>query len=130
MKFKSLSKWDRCDEDINECEPNPCQNNATCENLIGRYFCNCTEDYVGVDCEKPRVVTCANEPCRHSANCTDLFDPVTLLANNYTCHCPFGYDGINCENQIDYCLALDPCRNGAFCTGVSFEPVSFFSFFF
>ncbi|KAI9551727.1 hypothetical protein GHT06_022063 [Daphnia sinensis] len=111
-----------CDEDINECDPDPCQNNATCDNLIGRYFCNCTEDFVGVDCEKPRVVTCANEPCLNSANCTDLFDVVTLLANNYTCFCPFGYDGVNCENPINYCSVLDPCRNGAFCTGVSFEP--------
>lgn len=119
----------RCDEDINECEPDPCQNNGTCDNLIGRYFCNCTEDFVGVDCEKPRVVTCANEPCLNSANCTDLFDLVTLLANNYTCHCPFGFDGINCENPINYCSVLDPCRNGAFCTGVSFEPVSLFFLF-
>ena len=108
---------------MNECEPDPCQ---TCDNLIGRYFCNCTEDFVGVDCEKPRVVTCANEPCLNSANCTDLYDALTLLANNYTCHCPFGFDGINCENPINYCSVLDPCRNGAFCTGVSFEPVSFF----
>ncbi len=44
----------RCDEDINECEPDPFQNNATGDNLIGRYFCNCTEDFVGVDCENRR----------------------------------------------------------------------------
>jgi hypothetical protein len=75
------------------------------------------------------VVTCANEPCLNSANCTDLFDLVTLLANNYTCHCPFGFDGVNCENPINYCSVLDPCRNGAFCTGVSFEPVSLFFLF-
>jgi hypothetical protein len=54
------------------------------DNLIGRYFCNCTEDFVGVDCENPRVVTCANEPCLNSANCTDLYDSLTLLANSYT----------------------------------------------
>ena len=82
---------------------------------------------VRVDCEKPRVVTCANEPCLNSANCTDLYDALTLLANNYTCHGPFGFDGINCENPINYCSVLDPCRNGAFCTGVSFEPLSFYS---
>lgn len=122
----------RCDEDIDECAPEPCQNNGTCSNLIGRYECNCTEDFVGVDCERPRVVTCANAPCLNGANCTDnesssssLSDLMQLqTSDNYTCHCPFGYEGVNCELSIDYCLLLDPCRNGAFCTRVFFEPVN------
>lgn len=125
--FNFFFHSNRCDEDINECDPDPCQNNATCENLIGRYFCTCTEDFVGVDCERPRIVTCANDPCLNGANCSDIFDPVTELAINYTCSCPFGYEGINCHLEIDFCQQLlDPCRNGATCSRVSFEPVSSF----
>jgi protein crumbs len=122
----------RCDEDIDECAPEPCQNNGTCSNLIGRYECNCAEDFVGVDCERPRVVTCANAPCKNGANCTDNEPSSSSLSvlrqlqtlYNYTCHCPFGYEGVNCEMSIDYCLLLNPCRNGAFCTSVFFEPVN------
>ena len=102
---------------------NPCQNNATCDDLIGRYLCTCTEDFVGINCEKPRVVTCANQPCLRG-NCSDLFDPVTELANNFTCHCPFGYEGTACDKEIDYCEKLEPCQNSATCESVPFEPVS------
>ena len=114
---------DRCDEEINECEPNPCQNEATCTDLIGTYLCNCTEDYTGNDCEKLKVVTCANSPCLQG-ECSDVYDPVTQLANNFTCQCPFGYQGLTCDTEIDYCVSLAPCQNGAICTPFPFEPVS------
>lgn len=93
--------------------------------MVGRYFCHCTDDFVGVDCEKPRIVTCSNEPCRNGALCSDVVDPVTGVANNYTCQCTFGYEGTNCDVAINYCQVLDPCRNGATCSSVFFEPVSF-----
>ena len=112
-----------CDEEINECEANPCQNEATCTDLIGTYLCNCTEDYTGNDCEKLKVVTCANSPCSQG-DCSDLYDPVTQLANNFTCLCPFGYQGLTCDQEIDYCVSLAPCQNGAICTGFPFEPVT------
>ena len=32
-----------CQSEINECEPNPCQNGATCDDLINAFRCNCTE---------------------------------------------------------------------------------------
>jgi len=110
-----------CDEEINECEADPCQNGATCTDLIGTYLCNCTEDYTGNDCEKLKVVTCANSPCVRG-NCSDVYDAVTQLANNFTCLCPFGYQGTACDVEIDYCVALQPCLNGAICTSFGFEP--------
>ena len=32
-----------CETDINECESNPCQHNATCTDQLSNYNCNCLE---------------------------------------------------------------------------------------
>jgi len=37
--------------DINECSPNPCQNGATCVDLVGSYRCDCKTGYSGTNCE-------------------------------------------------------------------------------
>lgn len=41
----------RCETDIDECASLPCQNNATCINGNNTYECNCTEEYVGNQCQ-------------------------------------------------------------------------------
>ena len=40
-------KGRHCETDINECEPNPCNNGADCTNLLNTYKCNC-KDGIGV----------------------------------------------------------------------------------
>ena len=30
-----------CETDIDECDPDPCENGATCVNLIGEFRCDC-----------------------------------------------------------------------------------------
>lgn len=38
--------------DINECDVHfPCQNNGTCVNNNGSYYCDCKEGWQGHDCE-------------------------------------------------------------------------------
>ena len=37
--------------DINECAPAPCQNGATCVDLVGSYRCDCKSGYSGNNCE-------------------------------------------------------------------------------
>ena len=37
--------------DINECAPAPCQNGATCVDLVGSYRCDCKSGYTGNNCE-------------------------------------------------------------------------------
>ena len=37
--------------DIDECAPAPCQNAATCVDLVGNYRCDCVNGYSGSDCE-------------------------------------------------------------------------------
>lgn len=36
--------------DIDECLPNPCQNNGTCTDLINAYHCNCVAGFNGTNC--------------------------------------------------------------------------------
>ena len=37
--------------DINECAPAPCQNGATCIDLLASYRCECKSGYSGNNCE-------------------------------------------------------------------------------
>ena len=37
--------------DINECASGPCQNGATCNDLLNRYECNCAPGFNGTNCE-------------------------------------------------------------------------------
>ena len=37
--------------DINECQPNPCQNSGTCVDGIAAYTCTCALGFTGHDCE-------------------------------------------------------------------------------
>ena len=36
--------------DIDECNPNPCQNGAVCEDLINDFYCPCLAGYTGKKC--------------------------------------------------------------------------------
>ena len=36
--------------DHDDCDPNPCQNGATCQNLINDYKCTCIEGWEGKTC--------------------------------------------------------------------------------
>lgn len=37
--------------DIDECSDNPCQNNATCTDLINKYQCQCADGFNGTNCD-------------------------------------------------------------------------------
>lgn len=58
-----------CQYEIDECESNPCQNGGTCIDGLASFYCNCTEDFVGDQCEVLKLVTCENEPCKQGATC-------------------------------------------------------------
>lgn len=45
--------------DINECDVRfPCQNNGTCVNSKGSYYCDCNEGWQGHDCEIGKFCFC------------------------------------------------------------------------
>ena len=95
-------------EDINECSPDPCQNEATCSTPnLNSYECACVAGYNGTNCETD-INECIPDPCQNGALCTDG-------TNNHSCACVAGYEGTNCETDINEC-SPDPCQNGAACS--------------
>ena len=40
--------------DINECDSDPCQNDSTCTDLVGKYRCDCVSGITGAQCETGR----------------------------------------------------------------------------
>ena len=53
-QMSGTSKSSHCfsPTDVNECDSQPCQNNATCTDLVNSYSCQCIAGYTGVQCEK------------------------------------------------------------------------------
>ena len=41
----------KCEANIDECAPDPCQNGGTCTDDINGYSCTCVPGYTGSDCE-------------------------------------------------------------------------------
>lgn len=52
--------------EINECETNPCMNNATCQNLINEYRCDCVDGFDGKNCSN-NIDDCSPDPCENGA---------------------------------------------------------------
>ena len=38
-----------CEDEIAECASSPCENNATCIELLNEYRCNCYEGFTGMN---------------------------------------------------------------------------------
>ncbi|CAH1272075.1 CRB1 [Branchiostoma lanceolatum] len=95
-----------CADNIDECDPDPCQNNATCIDGINKFVCNCTSGWQGVTCEED-IDECHPSPCQHDSVCVNN-------EGSYDCFCRQGYHGKNCELDINECYS-EPCQNGATC---------------
>ncbi|XP_044171679.1 uncharacterized protein LOC114977630 isoform X7 [Acropora millepora] len=95
-----------CKQDIDECSSNPCQNGATCVNLVGSYRCNCAPGYTGGTCQTD-INECSPNPCQNGATCVNG-------VGSYRCNCAPGYTGGTCQTDINEC-SPNPCQNGATC---------------
>ena len=70
-----------CSEDINECEPNPCQNGGNCTNFLnGNFTCECPSGYSGDICSTD-LTPCDPQPCGGGGTCNDLGEGA------YSCDC-------------------------------------------
>lgn len=45
--FSSFILGDRCEINIDDCVGDPCKHNATCQDLVKDYFCDCYPGYTG-----------------------------------------------------------------------------------
>jgi hypothetical protein len=109
---------------INECDPDPCQNSAFCTETSdgitlthGVYHCACPAGYTGTNCEED-INECDPDPCKNDGECTET-DGTTAAPGIYHCNCPDGYDGIDCETDINECtLGTYTCATHATCTNI------------
>eukprot|EP00795_Rhopilema_esculentum_P008087 gene8087-14003_t len=98
----------RCESRVDYCEPMPCLNNATCNNLVleKNYSCNCPAGFTGRNCEI-NIDDCINNNCTRNSTCIDL-------VNGYRCKCNGNWTGNFCEIDVNECNTK-PCRNNATC---------------
>nr|XP_046207765.1 protein crumbs homolog 1-like isoform X2 [Oncorhynchus gorbuscha] len=87
------------------CQPSPCMNGGSCQDLWNLFNCSCEEGWTGRRCER-NTDTCASNPCIHG-NCS-----IQGLA--YECACEFGYTGVDCEEEVDVC-ENHLCAHGGTC---------------
>nr|XP_054769902.1 fibropellin-1-like [Lytechinus pictus] len=89
-----------------DCIPDPCQNGATCVDLMNDFECICPSGYTGKICDI-ELDFCGSGPCLNGGTCN-------ADSNGYVCDCVAGWTGLRCDTNINEC-ASDPCQNGATC---------------
>jgi len=97
-----------CQTNIDECEPGPCLNGATCIDGIAKYTCECRPGFEGVNCEKDIDECEIYTPCQNEAKCIDEIA-------DYTCQCSPMFGGKNCSVPLTGCEQVT-CLNGGTCT--------------
>lgn len=93
--------------DTNECNSNPCQNNASCIDSIADFICECRDGWKGKTCAL-KDGHCDRNTCRNGGTCQDL-------GNTYTCHCPPEWEGTSCHIAKVFACKSNPCLNGGTC---------------
>lgn len=74
-----------CEENIDECQSEPCQNGAICKDGVNAYQCFCVPGFQGYHCDLD-INECASKPCQNNGTCLDEVD-------HYRCDCAAGFKG-------------------------------------
>ncbi|XP_023222403.1 sushi, von Willebrand factor type A, EGF and pentraxin domain-containing protein 1-like [Centruroides sculpturatus] len=106
MNYYCLFLGPVCQYNIDDCLSNPCQNGATCQDLIANYTCHCIRGFTGRNCET-NIDDCADDFCQNNATCIDGIE-------EFICQCLPGFRGRLCEDDVNECQS-EPCMNGATC---------------
>ena len=77
-----------CEQEVDDCESNPCQNGGTCTDGLLSYVCSCLLCYTGTHCEY--TAPCDSSPCQNGGTCVGS-------AASYSCLCMSSYSGDACE---------------------------------
>ena len=89
-----------CDENINECDSNPCKNFFSCIDATLDYVCDCSESTVW-----------SGKNCNYDEFCDDQSCSGNGVCSNGNCRCESGYSGVTCSEFI--CDRVDCSGNGA-----------------
>jgi len=129
-----------CAEDVDECSPDPCLNDAPCSESstdgsvpLGEFKCACTCGFADGACDYAPVHPDYVEQCDSSITgvvpgaggscgvnvdwcsgntCQNNADCVEVDCA-YECSCQAGYEGVDCETPTDPCIAeTDNCHPG------------------
>jgi len=92
--------------DDDDCEPNPCRNDAECIDRIGDFYCICPPGFTGQTCSL-EINNCKDKPCLNGATCRSYI-------GGYECDCPQYFSGERCEIRERKCDSVS-CENGATC---------------
>ena len=89
-------------ENVNECKLTPCDENATCQNTLGSYNCQCNDGFDGdgfscVDVSECTILDSRQHQFSKFATCSNA-----LGSNTCKCYSGFKGDGYKCDN-IDEC---------------------------
>jgi len=90
---------------VNECDSNPCNQGATCEDATNSYRCHCPEPepgrepWGGPDCDV-RLAGCRQHRCRLGAGCVPVLTGDG--EHGYTCLCPPGWTGNRCNTSTTF----------------------------
>jgi len=74
---------------IDDCDPNPCENNGTCIDGINSFICDCVDGFTGDTCEID-IDECLSFPCLNGGTCIDGI-------NSFSCKCGRDFTGVKCE---------------------------------
>ncbi|CAF4272198.1 unnamed protein product [Rotaria socialis] len=87
-----------CNQEVDECESQPCANNGTCTDLENGFLCHCLPEWNGTLCTEAKN-PCQSSPCGPTGKC---------IATNhaqipYYCQCSDG------QNTMFKCADPNPC---------------------
>merc|ERR1739838_437980 len=84
-----------CEVDIRECQSNPCQNGGRCDDSERKnhYKCECSEAFLGYNCDQARPRPCDSNPCRNDGQCQEL------PGWTHKCNCLEFFAGDACERE-------------------------------
>ena len=103
INFDRLVAGLHCEIEINECESNPCYNDATCTDLLPGYNCSCADGFEGMTSPRPSdAVSIDLLTIADGYVSADSFDINNILTGN------------SCELEIDDC-EMSECVNNATC---------------
>ncbi|XP_071476377.1 hemicentin-2-like [Diadema antillarum] len=81
--------------EIDECDPNPCQNGGTCNDLIDAYSCTCAPGFIGFNCSTACEQNVKfGQDCLQNCTCVKS---ATCNSINGTCDCVPAFLGAVCD---------------------------------